>query len=311
MKRTGRLAALTNRGVALVLPVIFLLQGGWQLAVFAAHPDWIGIDATIYYRGSAAWIAGADPWSAGFATLHYVGTPATVLLLAPFTVLPERVFAFLAVGISLAAAFYLLRRVRLPVWWIAFPPLGQGILNGNPVVVMMALLVAAHPIADALAATLRLHALAPIGAEARWRGLLATAGLTAISVVLVPGLWASFLGSLPLIGSRYGAESGGGGMSAIGTPALWIAAAVAIGVLVIIDRRAAGWLVIPALFPATGYYTAIMALPLIRPWMALLLLPFSPGWPALAVIVYAIVRAAERLYDRSPAPLAPPIPRLV
>ena len=94
------------------------------------------MDAHIYYRGAAAWLAGTDPWLASYMvnsySYHFAALPWALPFVAPLTLLPEDVAAPLMVVLSTAAAAVILRRSGLSIWWLLFPPLSQGVFNGNP-----------------------------------------------------------------------------------------------------------------------------------------------------------------------------------
>ena len=51
-RRSGR-----DAGVHVVLATLFIVTSG-RLALAAWTGGWLGLDARIYYRGSAAWVAG-------------------------------------------------------------------------------------------------------------------------------------------------------------------------------------------------------------------------------------------------------------
>src|SRR5450759_4394889 len=53
-----------RRWLGFILPCSFL---AFWLLNLAVGFDWrtLGLDARIYYHGSAAWLTGQDPWSAG------------------------------------------------------------------------------------------------------------------------------------------------------------------------------------------------------------------------------------------------------
>jgi hypothetical protein len=77
-----------------------------------------------------------------------------------------------------------------------------------------------------------------------------------------------------------------------------VVVAAALGALALIDRRAAGWLAVPALWPAAEYFYATFALPLRSPWLAALLA--VPATQASAfvpwtIVAYAVVRLALAL----------------
>lgn len=284
----------------------FLLPGAfvffWVLT-FAIGFNWqtVGIDARIYYRGSAAWLAGQDPWGVG-ALLNgrlfsYAGLPPTVILLAPLTLFPEEVFVWLWFALSLCSAVVTIRALRLPIVWIAYPPLLYGVVAANPHVVLLALLVAGGMWAGALASVVKIVAIPPLMGERRWRALLIAVAAFAVSAILFSGLWSSFLGQAGTVQSSVHAESAGG-LSAWGDPALFAVAFISIGVLALIDGRAAAWLIVPALFPTTQYYYAMFALPL-DPFLAAAMAFPAQFVPPLVTIGYVATRVGLVVWRRS------------
>ncbi len=280
----------------LVWFVVFTIIDLWSLV-----PDgWTGFDAKIYYRGSAAWIAGTDPWaasatnlgSAGFsAPYHYAGSPTTVIGLAPFTVLPESVFVAGFVVISALAAIWIVRACGLPWYWLLFPPLVDGVVSGNPGILMLAFLVGTPVWLRALAPLLKVYAVVPLAAELRWKPLAIAAVLAGLSFVLWPGLWQQYLGEFGAISARLSDESSE--FSAYrwldSYPILFLITAVAVVVIALRDRREAGWLAVPALWPATQFHYSTMAMPVATPFLGLILSIPRFGMPALAVCALAVV----------------------
>jgi hypothetical protein len=270
----------------------FLVGFNWQA---------VGFDARIYYHGSAAWLAGENPWTTG-ALLNgrlfsYAGLPPTAILLAPLTILPEEAVVWLWLVLSLAAAIVVVRALRLPIVWIAYPPLLYGVMAANPHVILLALLVAGGTWSGALAAVLKVVAIPPLVGEHRWRALLLAAAAMGASVLLFPGLWSSFLHQAGTVQETINGESGGG-FSAWGKPMLFIPTVIALGVLARIDLRASAWLVVPALFPTTQYYYAMFALP-VDPFLAAAMAFPMPWVPPLATIGYAALRVGLVAWRRS------------
>jgi hypothetical protein len=141
---------VADRGTHGALAVLFLIISV-RLGYNAWTTSWLGIDAHIYYRGSAAWLAGGNPWEAlGYIImgqpLHYAALPTTVVLLAPFALLPEEVFVVGFIAASALAAAYIVRKLELPWYFLAFPPLFQGVQSGNPNVILFALLLCGRPV---------------------------------------------------------------------------------------------------------------------------------------------------------------------
>jgi hypothetical protein len=282
------------------LPAAFLAL--WVMN-FAVGFNWqaVGIDARIYYHGSAAWLAGRDPWAAG-ALLNgqlysYAGLPPTVLVLAPLTLLPEEAFVWLWLALSIAAAVAAVRALHLPVVWIAYPPLLYGVMAANPHVVVFALLVAGGTWGGALATFIKVVAIPPLVGERRWRALLLAAAAMALSVVVAPGLWSDFLRQAGTIQATISSESGGG-LSAWGNPFVFFPTAVALIVLARLDLRASAWLIVPALFPTTQYYYAMFALP-VDPFLAAAMAFPLPLVVPILTIAYTVVRVGVVLRRRS------------
>jgi hypothetical protein len=281
------------------LPASFLFM--WLL-MFIVGFNWqaVGVDARIYYRGSAAWLAGADPWTT-HALLNgrpftYAGLPPTTILLAPLTWLPEETYLWLWVGLSLAAAVAIVRSLRLPIVWIVYPPLMYAVVAANPHVVVMALVVAAGTWGGALASGLKIVAIPPLIGERRWRALLIAAVAFGATALAFPGLWSAFLDQAGTVQNTINAESGGS-LSAWGTPVVFVPTFVSLCLLARIDFRAAAWLAVPALFPTTQYYYAMFALP-IDPFLAAVMAMPLPLMPPLTTIGYTAARLASIWWRR-------------
>ena len=274
--------------------------------------NWLGADAQLYYRASALWLAGGSPYDAIHEHLgkvfHYVALPTTTVLFAPATVLPETVFAFVWVVVQAGAALYVVWRLRLAWWWVAFPPLVHGVLAGNPSPVLLALLIATRPVAAALAVLIKVYALLPVLGERRWRAILIAGALTLVTVVLAPAAWAEFVTGSGGRTGRLLTESSGG-YSAFGNPILMLGAAGAVLLIARRDIRAACWLAPIALWPGSQFHWSTLAMPVMTLPMAYLLALPAHGLPPVAVMVYALIGEvrhyrARRAGSPSPTPVA-------
>ena len=260
----------------------WFLYWGWGAVhgnFLQGHQEALGIDGRLYYRAAAAWLAGGNPWGPEAATYTnawpsgccvqwlFTGPPPTVLAFAPLTLIPEDLFVRAWMALTLAAAFYTLRRLGLPWWWIMFPPLAQGITVGNPHVVCLAVLVAGSDHVRWLAVPLKAYAVAPLVGEQRWRALVGVGVAVGLSVVLFWPLWSSYLSQYGEI-NRWIGDATHGGFSAHRDPRLFAVTLAAVAALAVLDWRAAGWLAVPALFPAGQFFYASFALPLRSPWLA-------------------------------------------
>jgi len=112
-------------------------------------------------------LEGGDPWRVDFLGSNFAGPPTTLVPFIPFAYLPQQAVASIWMGGSLILAVLILRRLRLPSWWLAFPPLFFPIVMGSVEVLMVALLVSGGA-RSGLALVLKPYASLPLLAERRW-----------------------------------------------------------------------------------------------------------------------------------------------
>ena len=143
------------------------------------------------------------------------------------------------------------------------------------------------------------YAIVPILAERRWRVVLATCGAFVVSMAILWPAWVDYFAQFGTVSARLVTESGGG-FSAFRNPPELVVTVLALLLLASVDLRAAGWLAIPAAWPATQFHYAILALPVIS-WP----LGFALAFPSFitvppTVVVYAIYRFTRaRLVSRA------------
>lgn len=231
--------------------------------LWIAKPDALGIDARHYQNAAAAWLAGGDPWSVTESGIPYASGPHTLLFYAPTTVLPLTVSTWAWLVAGFVASVWLIRRLGLPIWWLAFPPLLHSIWNGNPQTIALALLVQGSAVGAVVAVGLKLYAAIPL--LARWRHLIIAGVAVAALTLVLP--WQLYLDRGLGVGSHLQTAWNG---SAWRLPILIPPTIVA---LLILRRSGAEWFAVPALFPATQFYYVAMALPALvgRPVVAALL----------------------------------------
>lgn len=275
-----------------------------------------GFDAWLYREGSVAWLAGLDPWQAGTPPAHYAGSPLSLIAFAPATIIPEQLFRWGFVLVSAVMLGHAFRHRR--VYWL-YPPTVLFVIGGNPGGLMVALLMANSNWTRGFAVWIKSYAVLPAIGERAWRGLAVSAFVALLTFVALPDLWLSYIRELPMIASRLANETGHGG-TIYEAPQLVPFAVVALVYLARVDLRAAGWLAIPALWPAQEFSNALLLAPVVGPWTALIpiIRPQASG-ATLAVIAYALVlflkrRAAASDSRPSPAPdpsgpaMPPPVP---
>jgi hypothetical protein len=144
----------------------------------------------------------------------------------------------------------------------------------------------------AIAVALKAYPVIPLIGLRRWRAVAAGLALTAVTFLVAPGLWVHYIDSFGAISARLAKESQNG-WSAFAYPLLFVPAAIALIALARRDPAAAGWLVVPALWPDTEFHYSTFALPLRSPVLAALLAVSIMRWPPVVITVYAIARLAK------------------
>ena len=248
----------------------------------------IGIDARVYRDAAERWLAGGDPWSlSDTACCHFSGLPPTVLAFVPATAIDTFVFALIAFALSVGAAVWIVRQLRLPLEWLLFPPLVEGVWFANPDIVMLALLLG--PLAG-LAPVLKVYAVVPLALHPR--RLVVVGVIFAVSLVLGPSLWIEYIQNAGTISGRLMIEALGGWSAWVWLPLL-VVAGVGVGLL-LVERHweLAAWLTVPAVWPASQFHYATMVLPLGMPVLgAIAALPI-PGLAAFFPLAAWALRRA-------------------
>jgi len=248
------------------------LLGAYDLGTFA-------IDVRIYRTAAEVALHGGDPWSATVGGLSFAAPPPTLLAYLPAALVPEAVAIVLYGAVTLGAALLALRTLRLPLWWLLFPPISDSLIVLNADVVVIALLLAVPRLAS-LSVVLKIYAVVPLALTGRWRAL---GGGLVLCLLSIPW-WPAFLAAGPAIEASLATQSFGG-MSAWGT---WLLVPTAVA-LVVLWRRGAEWLAVPAVWPYTQLHYSALALPVaaLNPFVAFLLCFPVAYLPPLATILYA------------------------
>jgi hypothetical protein len=238
------------------------------------------IDALLYERAARLWLAGGDPWSAQVTGLYFAAPPPTLLALLPFALLPEVAGTLLLSLVTLGGGLATIRMLRLPWWWLLFPPLAQGILSGNIQTLLVPLLLA--PRAAFLAPLGKVYGALPMAILGRWRGLLLAAAIVVITAPLLP--WALYASRFAEINGVLAGQSRDG-PSFVGAVVL---VPIALPCLWLVGRANAAWLVVPALWPSQQWYYGTLAMPTrSRLVGAILAAPF-PLAGAVALVAMAV-----------------------
>jgi hypothetical protein len=236
----------------LVLPVVFgaITVGTLWLSI----GGWFGLDARVYRAAAAAVLAGHDPWRVTVDGLPFAGPPPTLLMYLPAAFVPESVAVVAYTVLNIVAAVVLVRSLRLPSWWLLFPPISGSIIVGNPDVVVACLAVCGGRFAG-LAIPIKLYAAIPLLFERRFGAIALGAAVCALTLPLVP----MFMADAGVINGTFDAFADGR-LSAWGSP-LFVPTLIAI---LLMRARGGGWLAVPALWPHTQLHYACLALPALR-----------------------------------------------
>jgi len=284
----------------IALAAWFAGQTYMRIARFVRDKVPLGQDIRIYYRGVQGWLHGGDPWAAQVVVdshhaFSYAGSPVTTVLLAPSALFSEDQFTLLWLGLSALSALAIVRWLRLPLWWLLFPPTAEALFSGNPqlVVLMLLLAGASRPgvLADAIAVALKVYAVIPLLGERRLRRVGLALVLTLATFVVAPSLWIHYAEQFGAISTRL-AQQSGNGYSAFYFPSLLGPTAIAIVLLWRRDPKAAAWLAVPALWPSTEFHYSTFAQPVMTPLLAVLLAVPNQRLAPVAIMLYVFWRFA-------------------
>jgi hypothetical protein len=252
--------------------------------IWQAAESW-ATDALTYRAGAAAFIAGADPWSVSHAGWSFAALPPTVILFLPAALMPEAVFVVAWQTLTIASAVAIVRRLRLQWWWILYPPLTFGVMVGSPAVAGLAALLMGLPLVGLI---LRPHLIF----AADWRSISVFGVLLVLTLAVMP----AYLASFPDVIARYAIESGQP-VNLWASPGM-VLAGLTLALLATVDRRAAAWLVGPAIGPSMGWYGFTMVMPVASlPLAVATSLPIH-GLGAWAIASYALVRFLRARAER-------------
>jgi dolichyl-phosphate beta-glucosyltransferase len=273
-----------------VLPIVFVLYSGRWFAAILAGPGAFGYDARLYAIAARAMLEGRDPYAVDLFGGIFAGPPTSLVPLLPFAYLPQEVVATTWMVGNLVLAVLVLRRLRLPAWWLAFPPLFFPIVMGSVELLMLGLLVMGGPLRG-LSVVVKPYAGLPLLAERLWRHLALGAAAVLLTFALLP--WDAFFADLPRIQAAFSSQAFGSNATA--DPRLVVISILALASL---GLRRALWLATPVLSPIAAIHYAAMTLPVLPPLLALFWAIQVPGAVVAGIVVLAVSERIGSIYER-------------
>lgn len=297
-------ARATSPGICVSLPVIVRLV---LVTTFGLGSLWVvvpriygnvtfGWDAIVYIESARALVRGSDPWLVHNAFgIAFAAPPPSLIPFLPFIWVPDWAVADLWIIIAAGSAFYSIRRLGLPWWWLIFPATTLAIAAGSSALLCLALLIRGGAATDGLATVTRIYAGLPLAILGRWRSVLVSMTLLAITAPFLA--WPAFIADRDRVANAF--QTGAANVSATAIP--WLIP-VAIVCLVLLGRTRAAWLVVPVLWPFTQPYYAVIALPVLgaSPLIALSLAIPVPGLVVVGMIGQLLVgssASSEPIYE--------------
>ena len=271
----------TRRAWDVLLLLVFLPGAAFWAFIVLVQPAGLGSHANIYTDAAATWVRGGDPWQVGPPAAVFAGPPPMLLPFVPFVGLPVDVTRLAWFVADLVIAAWVIRRLGMPAYWIAFPPLFSAIVLGHVEILVLAALVLKGPLAG-LAAVVKPYAAWPLVAERRWGALAVTAIVLVVSLPFLP--WTRFFEGLQAIGANLARQHVGD--SAFGEPLLM---AVGVAALLSLGLRRALWLGVPVLWPYAQPIYKVMTLPVLTPILALFWALPVPGATLLGIVAFAVL----------------------
>ena len=251
------------------------------------YPFLFGFDGRLYVDASRVWLSGGDPWAATYAHgIRYAAPPPSLLATVPLTLLEPAAAGLVMVGVSAVLAYLAIRTLGLPAWWLLWAPILDGVLVGSLDIATMALLIVVGGRLSGFAPLLKIYAVLPMVGERRWRALVVSALLVAITIPILP--WDKFLADLSLVNRALTDQT-------IESSA-WIFPILvpifAVG-LASLGMRRAGYLAVPVLWPRTQLHYSALIVP-VASTSLILTLGFGVGFivplaPLASVAVYVAV----------------------
>ncbi len=203
----------------LMIAVFLVGSSGTARWYFVPTTANLWIDAHIYYRATEAWLAGTNPWAVTFNGIPFAAPPPALLLNLPLQILGEELAVWVWAVVNTLSVAYLLRRFRLPIWYVVFLPIAEGWMGATPDLTLAALVFLGG---GWFAALMKPYSIPAILAASRRKAVVVAFGLGVVTIPLLP--WSEFFASRALIQRAF--EDYTQMVSAFGDPVLMVVTAV-------------------------------------------------------------------------------------
>lgn len=272
------------------LPVWFLaISVPGLILPSIANPNLFS-DARLYLLACRTWLAGGDPWSVQVNGQYFAAPPPTLLPLVPFAVMPDQVDTALLGALCCVGGWATLRAIGLPMWWLLFPPMVQGMLAGNLHMLLIPLILRG---AGWAAPILKTYAGVTLALRGSWRHLGIAAIVVLVTAPLLP--WATYIDGFAVVNARLAAQSSYG--PSLGTSLVLLP--VGAVCLWLVGRERAAWLAVPALWPSQQWYYATLILPARSRMAAVIIAAPIPLAGFLALVAVALAATIQRRHRDS------------
>lgn len=270
----------------IALMCAFVIGCSRDLIYVFVEPLILGSHGVVYTDAARAWLAGGNPWTVGPPLVVFSGPPPMLLPFAPLTLLPADAVRVISVVGTAVLAFWTIRRLQLPLYWLLFPPLFSCILLGHPEVLVLALLVTGGPLSG-VSAVIKPYAGLALVAERRWTAIGVAIAVVVVSAPFLP--WPLFLSELPAISANIVRQAAGD--STFGNPLLMAIAAISLGAL---GLRRGLWLITPVLWPYAQWGYKTVSVPALSPIIAAFWALPVPGFTLVGLAIEAILIQVQR-----------------
>ncbi len=277
-----------SRVVALIPAFVFITLSGFRLTLEIMQPFNVGIDAKIYAAAAHAWLTGSDPWQASVSGVYFAAPPTSLIPFAPFAFLPGEVTVWFWIIGTLVMAILAIRSLGLPAWWIAFPPIVEGVVVGSLDIAVLAVLVLGRGRLASVAPLIKIYAVLPLLAERRFRDIALAGVLVVVTFPFLP--WGYFFAGLPEILATLREQ--GLHNSIVTSPFLILVAIVALAGL---GLRRALWLATPILSPTVQHHYMAISVPMLTPLIAVFWAVREPTIWLLGIVIAAVLARRNRL----------------